>query len=259
MRRIVVGDCVKERLLRLADPDAPTEAEFEFQVARALTCFFPNHRCIMFTGGFRLDAEVFRPDLALFAADYSHWFVIEVELISHSFERHVLPQVRAFRYGDPLDDCASQIAKALDISVAQATTLVRHVPRNVAVVANKRDPMWEIALRSHSIQLLIVSAFSALAGPDALELEGDLEVFQESLGFGVYSATDRSLRFPASVRLPTGKIQIHDPLGSTALWTVARNGAHAWITKDVGLPSIPHDSHVQLLRTVDGRITLKRP
>ncbi|HZR86485.1 MAG TPA: hypothetical protein VFB02_06760 [Bradyrhizobium sp.] len=259
MRRIVVGNCVKERLLRLVDPDAPTEAEFEQQVVRALSCFFPNHQCIVFTGGFRLDGEVLRPDLALFPADYSHWFVVEVELTSHSFERHVLPQVRAFRYGEPLDDCASQIAKALNISVPQATTLVRHVPRNVAVVMNKREPTWEIALRSHSIQLLIVSAFSSEAGLDAVELDGDLEVFQESLGFGLYSATDRSLRFPTSVRLPTGRIQIHDPLGSTSLWTVARDGVYAWITKDVGLPSIPHDSHIQLLRTVDGRITLKRP
>lgn len=259
MRRIVVGDCVKERLLRLTDPDAPTEAEFEYQVVRALTCFFPKHRCIVFTGGFRLDAEVFRPDLALFASDFSHWFVIEVELVSHSFERHVLPQVRAFRYGEPLDDCVKQIANALEVAPAQAITLVRHVPRNVAVVANKREAAWEIALRSHSIQLLAVSAFSSHAGPNALELEGDLEVFQESLGFGQYSATDRSLRFPHSTRLPSGQIQICDPLGAAALWTVSRDASQTWITKDIGLPSIAHGSHVQLLRTVDGRITMKRP
>jgi len=259
MRRIVVGDCVQARLLRLTDPDAPTEAEFEYQVVRALTCFFPNHKCIVFSGGFRLDAEIFRPDLALFASDFSHWFVIEVELVSHSFERHVLPQVRAFRYGEPLDDCVNQIAKALGVTPRQAITLVRHVPRNVAVVANKREATWEIALRSHSVQLLAVSVFSSQSGPSALELEGDLEVFQESLGFGQYSATDRSLRFPTSVRLPSGEVQIHDSLGSTSLWTVARDGSHTWITKDVGLPSIPHESHVQLLRTVDGRITLKRP
>jgi len=259
MRRIVVGDCIKERLLRLADPDAPSEAEFETQVVRVLNCFFPNHRCVPFTGGFRLDDEVFRPDLALFASDFSHWFVIEVELVSHSFERHVLPQVRAFRYGDPLEDCANQIAKALNVSTAQAMTLLLHVPRNVAVIANKREATWEIALRSHNIQLLAVSAFASHSGPSALELEGDLEVLQESLGFGVYSATDRSLRFPKSVRLPSGQIQIHDPLGSSALWSVARDETYAWITKEVGLPSIPHGSHVQLLRTVDGRITLKRP
>lgn len=259
MRRIVVGDCIQEGLLHLADPDAPSEAEFESQVARALSCFFPNHRCVAFTGAFRLDTEVYRPDLALFASDFSHWFVIEVELVSHSFECHVLPQVRAFRYGEPLDDCVAQISKVLSISAAQAVTLIRHVPRSVAVVANKLDTKWKIALGAHNIQLIAVSTFSSLSGLNALEIEGDLDVFLESLGFGVYSATDRSLRFPKSVRVPTGQVQISDPLGGTALWTVARDDLYAWITKDTGSPSIANGSLIQILRTVDGRITLKRP
>jgi hypothetical protein len=259
VRRIMVGDCVTERLLHIADPDAPSEAEFEYQVARALSCMYPAYKCIVFSGGFRLDAEIFRPDLALIALNFSHWFVIEVELVSHSFDRHVMPQVKAFQYGEPTEDCITQIAKGLDKSTAQAQTLIHHVPRNVAVIANKRDPMWEIALRSHGIQLLAVSAFRSEAGTDALELDGDIEVFQESLGFGIYSAIDRSLRFSKTVKLPTGFVQINDPFGSVSLWTVARDDQYAWITKDVGSPSIPNGSHVQLVRTIHGKITLRRP
>ena len=32
--------------------------------------------------------------------------MLEVELVSHSFERHVLQQVRAFEFGEPDADCA---------------------------------------------------------------------------------------------------------------------------------------------------------
>lgn len=259
MRRIVVGDCHQERLLKLLDPDAPSEAEFENKVAKTLACVFPEYWCIVFSGGFRLDTQVYRPDLALVARNYSHWFVVEVELVSHSFDRHVLPQVRAFQYGVPLSDAAAQLAKELSISRSHAATLISHVPRNVAVVANQRRASWETSLRAHTIQLLTVSAFRSPSGTEALELDGDLEAPLESLGFGTYLATDRSLRFPSTVRLPTGAVQIHDPSGAPSLWTVVRDADAAWITKDVGLPSIPHGALVQLLRTIDGKITIRRP
>lgn len=159
MRRIVVGDCQQDQLLRLLDPDAPSEAEFEAKVAKTLACLFPEYRCIVFSGGFRLDTQIFRPDLALVAKNYSHWFVVEVELVSHSFDRHVLPQVRAFQYGTPLSDGAAQLAKELGIGRSHAATLIDHVPRNVVVVANQRLTNWETSLRSHTIQLLTVSAY----------------------------------------------------------------------------------------------------
>lgn len=259
MRRFVVGDCNPNHLLHLQDPDAPSEAELETKAACALACFFPEFKCIVFSGGFRLDTEVYRPDLALIARNYSHWYVIEVELASHSFERHVLPQVRAFQYGSPLPDAASQLSSQLGVSRPQAETLINHIPRNVAVIANKRLSQWEQTLRSHGIQLLTVSAFRSSTGTEALELDGELEAPLENLGFGTYSSTDRSLRFPASVRLPTGTVQIHDPSGSPSLWTITRDSHNAWITKNLGLPSIAQDSVIQLLRTVDGKITMRRP
>jgi hypothetical protein len=259
MRRVVVGECDQTRLLQLTDPDVPSEAEFEHSVARALACFYPNYDCIVFSGSFRLNDEVYRPDLALVAKNYSHWFVIEVELASHSFTRHILPQVRAFRYGQPLNDVPEQLARELKITTAKAATLTHLVPRTVAVVANKRVGTWDIELRSHDIHLLIVSSFNSASGVEALELDGDLLPPIESLGFGAYSATDRSMRFPSSVRLPDGRIQIHDLDGTPGIWNVSRDGSTAWITKNMGMPSIPHESFVQLLRTVDGKITLRCP
>src|ERR1700730_17442443 len=101
MRTIMVGDCHVDRVYRQSDPDAPSESEFEFCVARALSCVYPDFRCVVFNGSFRYDDRTYRPDLALVANDFSHWFLIEVELVSHSFEGHVLPQVQAFRYGTP--------------------------------------------------------------------------------------------------------------------------------------------------------------
>jgi hypothetical protein len=48
--------------------------------------------------------------------------------------------------------------------------------------------------------------------------------------------------------------RIDDAAGSTSFWTVLRDSRFTWVTKDLGTSSIPHDSYVQLLRTMGGRL-----
>ena len=151
MRTILFGDCAAEQLYQMSDPDAPSESELEYKTVKVLSCVYPDFYCVLFGGGFKYDNRLCRPDLALVARDFSHWFIIEVELVSHSFDGHVLPQAKAFRYGAPQADCVNILARELDISTEQSRTLVEHVPRSIAVVANKPERHWEIALRSHEI------------------------------------------------------------------------------------------------------------
>jgi hypothetical protein len=221
-------------------------------------CVYQDYRCLVFGGGFKLDEQISRPDLALIARDYSHWFVIEVELVSHSLAGHVLPQVRAFQYGKPQPDCVSILARETGLAEAQVETFLRVVPRSVAVVANKRSRDWELSLGSLQVQLLTVSAYRSSSGIEAVEVGGNLEVLQEHLGFGTFSATDRTLRFPNTVRLPDGEIVITDVNGAGTLWTVSRDGQYAWVTKNVGVPDLPNGGHIQLIRAFGGNISIRR-
>lgn len=259
MRTVIVGDCAARNSFVGADPDAPSEIEFEATVVRTISCAYPAYDCFVFTGGFRLDGDVSRPDLALVAKDRSHWFVIEVELTSHSLEKHVLPQVRAFQYGTPEPDCVSCLIREIKIDEGRAVTLLNYVPRSVAVIANRRVDKWEVALNAHNIQMLTVSVFKSPSDAVAVEIEGTLEVVARSLGFGTYSATDRSLRFPKSVDLNPGKVQLHDPRGGASLWTASESGDTLWITKDFGSPDIEDGHYVQIVQTVDGRLSLRAP
>lgn len=147
MTTILVGDCKTPNLFELWDPDAALETEFELVVAKALMCIYPGYHCFPFGGTFRLEDNVSRPDIALVAKDLSHWFVIEVELVSHSLEGHVLPQIRTFRFGEPQRDCISVLTTALSMDSSQIQTFLMTVPRTVAVIANKRHRDWEISLR----------------------------------------------------------------------------------------------------------------
>lgn len=258
MKTFLIDGCAPGSKYQLVDPDAPSEAEFEHAVVRGLTCAYPTYECIVFSGGFRYDDRVYKPDLALVARDRSHWFVIEVELTSHSLEAHVLPQVRAFQYGSWESDCIGILARELALSASQAETMLTYLPRSVIVIANRRDDQWRWALSALEVQVLTVSRYRSPTGVEAIELDGNLEVVAKSVGFGTYSATDRSLVVPKSADIRLGRLQIDDPTGAPSAWTATVSGEKIWITKDLGAPDIDHGSFVQLIRTVDGRLSLRR-
>jgi hypothetical protein len=257
MTTILVGECAKNNLFEIWDADAADETEFELIVAKALMCIYPAYYCFPFGGTFKLEDNISRPDIALVAKDMSHWFVIEVELISHSLDGHVLPQIRTFRYGDPQPDCISVLCRELAMDSSRIKTFLKTVPRTVAVIANKRHRDWEIALRSLEVQLLTVSAFNSPAGVRAVEVDGRLIAQQEHL-VGQYVATDRSLRFHKGVQLPDGEIMVDDFMGTGSVWTVTRDLSSAWVTKNQGTPDLVNGSYVQMIRVFGGRFSIKR-
>lgn len=260
MKTIFVGPCTSDHTFELRDPDGMNEAEFEYKVAGALSCMFPAyHKCFPFSGTFKFYDEYHKPDLALVAHDLSHWFVIEVELSSHSFNDHVLPQVRALRWGDAQDDCIAGLERATGYSRDQIRTLLRVVPKTVGVIANKHIRDWEVGLSSLDVQFLSAQIFNSHSGVEAVEISGQLQSFQENLGFGKYSAIDSTLQFPKTVRLPDGEIQISDPDGGVGSWTVTRDERFAWVQKVTGTPDLADRHLYQLIRAMSGRIVMRRP
>lgn len=258
MKTLMFGECSAERTFGLRDPNFPTETEFEYLAAQAITCAYPQYRCVTFGGSFIFEGRTSRPDLALVAADFSHWFVVEVELITHSLTLHVLPQVRTFRYGEPQADCAVTLARRLDISPSRAQTLVKHVPRGVAVVANKRNLEWQLAFRALDAQMLVVSVYDSNQGQVAFEIDGVLERSQENVGFGEYSATDRSIRFHRGTALPLGRVQVADSDGAPSWWIISEAAEAIWMTKEAGALDVDNGSFVQMIRTSEGRLVLRR-
>jgi hypothetical protein len=256
--RLVV-ECINENRFELWDPDALTETEFELTVARSLSCIYPAHVCVMFSGGFRYDDRIYHPDMALIAKDFSHWFIVEVELVTHSFQNHILPQVRSFQYGEPQSDCVSSLVKSNVLNAQQAETLISFVPRNVAVITNKWNADWYLGLSALQIQLLSISVFRSNEGREAVEVNRRLETFMTHLGFGKYVAVDRSLIFPKDLSIPDGEIQINDPAGSIGTWMIRRDSKFAWIEKTSGTPDFPDDCYIQLIRTIDGGFSFRRP
>jgi hypothetical protein len=258
MKHFSDSECRREGIFRQIDPSGFSEVDFEAEVVRALTCMLPEYFCGVFAGTFILDGERRSADLALIHKTFSHWFVVEVELISHSFSAHVLPQVRCFRFGDAENSCITSLCRGFPgLTSDRAESLLRYIPRFVAVAVNQGDPGWDAMLRALDVQLLVVSIFTDNQGRRAHELDGNLLVPRESIGFARYSAPDRSLLLPKSCGLTVGPIQIEDIYGIAGVWIAREDGNGLWITKETGVPDLSHDSYVQVIKTFDGRVSLR--
>lgn len=260
MKTFIAGACRPENMYQLVDPTTFLEIDFEMEVIRALTCALPAYFCGVFAGTFALDGERRSADLALIHRSFTHWFVVEVELASHSLDHHVLPQLRCFRFGEPEDTCVTSLCRGFpDIDRARAETILRYLPRSVAVVTNSRNPFWDNALRVLDVQHLTVSVFKDHSGRTAHEVEGSLYALKENIGFATYPPTDNSLRLAKSCGLPEGALQIEGPDGVVSTWIARESGSSIWITKERGVPQFPDGGHIQIIRTYDGRISLKLP
>lgn len=258
MKKFLTGECHADNIFNLVDPTQFLEGDFEAEVVKALTCLMPEYLSGVFAGAFVLEDERRVADLALIHKSLSHWFVIEVELAGHSLEHHVLPQVRCFRYGEPETSCVTSLVRAFsELKREQAEALLRYVPRYVAVISNLPDPIWTTALSAVDVQHLTVSIYQDRNGRSAHELEGKLAVRAESLGFARFSAIDNCLRIPKGCGLPVGNIQVIDQFGNLADWSVLEDEGILWVRKERGPALIQHDSYVQIIRSFDGRISLR--
>jgi hypothetical protein len=235
MKVLLTGECCISNIFSIVDPTSFSESAFEAEVVKALTCFYPNYFCGIFAGAFLLEGDRRKSDLALIHKDFSHWFVLEVELAWHSLQQHVLPQSRCFRYGDPDDTCISSLVNAFqNISQENAKTILYHIPRYAAVISNIQDLEWKTALDGLDVQHLVVSVYRNNVGKTVHELEGQLTARTNSLGFARYSAIDKCMRIKAGCGLPVGSIQIVDQFGNPGIWTVREEKGKLWIYKDNG-------------------------
>lgn len=258
MKMLLAGECSRKNIFSIVDPTSFVEGAFEAEVVKALTCFYPNYWCGVFSGTFILEGDRRKADLALIHKDLSHWFVIEVELAGHSLEQHVLPQARCFRYGEPEDSCIASLMRAFSqLSHNDAKAILHYIPRYVAVISNLQSLKWTMALQGLDVQHLVVSVYQNHENKVMHELEGRLSARTDSLGFARYSAIDNCMRIKRDCGLPTGNVQIIDQFGNSGSWTVHEKKGTLWIYKDSGPTLLEHESYVQIIRTHEGRISIQ--
>ena len=77
-----------------------TEAEFEMQILRVVSRLMPGYMAASWKPLIRdLHGHGARPDLAMVSHDIESWYVVEVELASHSVSGHIAPQLETLGNG----------------------------------------------------------------------------------------------------------------------------------------------------------------
>jgi hypothetical protein len=238
------------------DPSASLEAPFESIALRMLSRLYPSCHAFSFKPLVTHHGIGWRPDVAVIDKNWAYWFVVEIEIATHSLEKHVLPQVRAFRDGDYGEDAAASIAQIIGTSPDHAATLVRYVPRYVAVVSNHEEQEWATQLAAENVQYLSVAGYERVVGPPAYLVTGLLRAAERSVGFGVALPSHQAIRLPRSDFWQTRVYRVVESSG-TAEWECVIDKQVVWLTKRRGVVTLPDKAWVQLIAQDDGLLLLR--
>jgi hypothetical protein len=142
-----------------------TEQDYEDTVKRILPKYYKkefenNLKVLLFKKRLYSPIGNVEADLIAFNDDYSAWWVIEVELIKHSFERHVYPQMDKLAVVDYSEDaqliseyCKTQFKKLDDDKFIE---LVKMIPPRLMVVVDRFSSDWKGALKSLNVEMMTI-------------------------------------------------------------------------------------------------------
>ena len=116
-----------------------------------------------------------RPDLALVDRQYRFWWVIEVEIATHSLGGHVLPQVQTFVEGRYGPDHARALKRAEDgFNYDKLLAMMSGEQPEVVVIANRHIEAWERGIRNEGAHFCVMDVFRSENNRDIFVFDGRL-------------------------------------------------------------------------------------
>lgn len=155
-------------------PGATFEGEFEGMILSHSSKLFPDFHCFRFDPLFATPFGDVKPDLALIDLEYRAWFIVEVELATHSVTRHVKPQMERIFTARPTEQHAEWLAdRHPELDRSRLRQLVRDVPHGTVLVTNAPTPTWDDALASlGGVQRAIVEVYRNRLSRTILRVNG---------------------------------------------------------------------------------------
>jgi hypothetical protein len=173
MARVLLKDSFFEELA----PGSMLEADFESVVVNKGNLIFPDFFVVPFKATVSSDDDSAKADLALIERSYREWWVVEVELGTHSFEGHVLPQVRTLARASYREDEARALCTSCpELELQRVLDMVKGRQPRVLVVVDSEKKEWGRPLRSFDAELLILQMFRSERNEHAFRIDGYLPV-----------------------------------------------------------------------------------
>ncbi len=204
---------------RMFRPRTPsTEIQFEEQVLRVASELMPSYKIANWKPLVRdWHGHGAKPDLAMVSHDLDHWYVIEVELASHSISGHIAPQLETLGNGVYDSSLLPSLQKSFPSEdIESLAQLVRRDPGLLCIIDQYTDRIWRTC-RDTGFELVVLEPYFGHLGGWAVLVERLPNELSKAMAPTTYSLSrgDRlgdsivmvlPRTFPASyykIRLPT--------------------------------------------------------
>ena len=152
---------------RIFEPRPPTlEIEFEEQVLRVASEIMPSYMAASWKPLIRdWHGHGAKPDLAMISCDLDSWYVVEVELASHSISGHIAPQLETLGNGVYDSSLLPHLQRSFPSEdIESLRRMVRREPGLLCIVDQYTDRIWR-ACRDTGFELVVLEPyFGALGG-----------------------------------------------------------------------------------------------
>lgn len=151
---------------RTFEPRLPTtESEFEMQILRVARELMPSYTVADWKPLIRdRHGHGARPDLVMVSQDLESWYVIEVELASHSISGHVAPQLETLGNGVYDTSHLPSLQRALPSEdISSLTRMVRREPGLLCIVDQYTERISRTC-RDTGFELVVLEPYFANRG-----------------------------------------------------------------------------------------------
>lgn len=150
------------------------ESEFETILFQEAARIFPEYHPVPFKCIVLSEDGDAKADFALIHKDYRSWWVVEAEMGHHSFNGHVLPQVRKLSRANYTETEAQYLCdQAPQLDCARIKEMIKGQQPRVLVVVNVPVPTWRDPLRPYSAVLAIFQIFRSQFNRHIYRINGD--------------------------------------------------------------------------------------
>ena len=166
---------IRDEWFEPLSPSAIYESEFEAQIVERAELFYPQYLAMPFKLTVFSEDGSARADFALVHRRYKDWWVVEVEMGYHSFEGHVVPQVRTLSraaYGEK--EAAYLCGKCEHLDAEKTRALMKGRQPRVLVIVNQSMPSWVHELRRFNALVNILEVFRSRHNEYVFRMNGEV-------------------------------------------------------------------------------------
>jgi hypothetical protein len=246
----------------LSQAGSLSELEFEKLVFQHAQQLFPNYVMVKYRLNVMAEEDTRRPDFALIHHEYRSWWVVEIELVHHSLQGHVVPQVACFSTGTYSVDLAEYFARqSPELKIEPLTEMIKGAAPGVLVVANGYSEEWERNLSPYGAKLAVVEVFRSERNRHIFqyrgaEIDGPADVLTTC-------RRDRSLPRLLIVDSPAALLAISDSRltiyyeGAPSEWSRVSVSDRVWLNPVRQSPIDDSVQRVDIVKANDGRLSFR--